>query len=505
MMYIPPYVKPECADDIERWDEQGTMYRILTCDHIEDLREEIRATFAAEVADQLEINPDTSRNPMRLLATEMNILYSDAPTVTTTTNTDLSKIVTPYTWPIAMYRQRVVVVIRECLTRLDYDKDHQNIRYRVVPPHLTLVTAHNDDPSKPVRVEELRTKSVPMQGQMGTYIEDKLCWEVWDISDETNPVFRIEMIDDQGARLDITDKLYDSAQGYPYIDTSGKPVLPYILHHAQLRDALWNYREALELKYGTLRTAALWSHWCDGFVSAAHPQRVAIDMDTPAGVRKEVNGVSVATIPVDRTSILRLRSMSDTRPGTITEFSAALEPLAGVQALREYEQGLALYAGLSPSDLQVTTGQSGYAIVLSREGKRASQKQQVPAARHGDQEMLAIAARILNSRIKGQNLPESPADYHILYSDIGMDVTEKKAKAEIVKMKLDMGLISEPEALMMLDTNLDEEAALESYLRSLEIKAIVKKAKEDLGLEAPSRVGMLMDDAEQDKATGAEE
>ena len=248
-------------------------------------------------------------------------------------------------------------------------------------------------------------------------------------------------------------------------------------YHATVGASLWNYQDGIELARGSLRLAALWSHWADGFQNCAHPQRYALDVDTQAGITRTVAGVSVDVVPTDRKSILKFRS---TGPGTgsISSLSPAMEPRSAAEALTKYESGLAVYAGLNPSDLQVTQAQSGYAIVVSRAGMRRRMKAREPALRMSDQLLLSRAA-MLSNQYGGTALPEDPAAYTIEYRGISESAEELKGRAELVKAKLEMGLISRVDALRELNPEIDsDEDAIERLLRIERLQQIIQTQPE---------------------------
>tara|TARA_R110000824_G_scaffold106470_6_gene251610 strand:+ start:5076 stop:6434 length:1359 start_codon:yes stop_codon:yes gene_type:complete len=433
---------------------------MLTGAHIEDLRDELRRLFAREIAADLEFHPDMSRNPLRMIVQQLANAYAEAPRVSVPeADADLSSIVTPRLWALQQKTELQTLAINESLMRLDWpywNPEASEVSYRPISPDLVVLTASEDMPDQPSRVEELRPRT-----KNG---ETVWTWEIWDISDPAAPVFRIEAVSANGVRVDVTAQYAAGLEGaYPYM-RNGKPVLPYVLYHATIGAGLWSYREGIELARGSLRLAALWSHWSDGFQSCAHPQRYALDVDTQAGITRTIAGVQVDTVPIDRKSIIKFRS-SGAGTGSIGSLSPAMEPRSAAEALRVYESGLATYAGLNPADLQVTQAQSGYAIVVSRAGMRRRMKAREPALRMSDQLLLSRAA-MLSNQYGGTALPEAPGDYTIEYRGVSESSEETKGRAELIKAKLEMGLISKVDALRELNPEIDsDEEAIERLLR----------------------------------------
>jgi len=461
MNSVPSYIKPTSQDDRERWKEQSLRYRMLTGAHIEDLRDELRKLFAREIAADLEFHPDMSRNPLRMIIQQLSNAYATAPDVSTEDpNADLSPIISARLWSIQQRTETLTLGLNEAVVRLDfaYWTGAKAVSYRTVSPDLVVMRADPMRPDQPIAVEELRPRIKTNTG------ETIWTWEVWDISDPENPTFRIDAVDDRGARRDATAEFAPELVGrYPYPSPDG-PVLPYVLYHAAVGGSLWDYRAGTEMVRGSLRLAALWSHWCDGYQNCSHPQRIAMDVDTQAGITKSIGGVSVDVVPIDRKSILKFRS---TGPGggSITSLTPAMEPKSAAEALRIYETGLAVYAGLNPSDLQVTQAQSGYSIVVSRAGMRRRMKAVEPSLRMSDQLLLSRAAMLANA-YAGANLPTEPDAYIIDYRGLAESPEETKARADLVRSELDMGLISRVDALRTLHPEIDtDEKAIERLLR----------------------------------------
>lgn len=461
MYSAPSAIKPKDQEDRDRWAEQALRYRLLTGAHIEDLRDELRRLFAREIAADLEFHPDMSRNPLRMIVQQLANLYAEPPRVQVEDpDADLSAIVTARLWPLQQQTEKLVLGVNESVLRIDWEywRGATEATYRPISPDLIVATPNPSQPDQPIAIEELRTRTRP-----GNH-ERVWTWDVWDISDPENPVFRIELEGDKGQRIDATAEFAPDLVGsYPYM-SEGEPVLPYVIYHKQIGSGLWNYRDGIELVRGSLRLAALWSHWCDGYQSCAHPQRYALDVDTQAGVTRNIGGVSVDVVPIDRKSILKFRSAGP-GTGTIGAMPVAMEPHSAASALKIYSMGLATYAGLNPSDLEVTGAQSGYAIVVAREGMRRVMKARQPSFNASDRLTLATAAKLANA-YGGHSLPVEPSDYEIDYRGSKESDQELKARADVVKAQLEMGLISKVDALRTLHPEIDsDEAAIERLLR----------------------------------------
>ena len=121
---------------------------------------------------------------------------------------------------------------------------------------------------------------------------------------------------------------------------------------------------------------------------------------------------------------------------------------------------VATSAGISADILRNDADpRSGYALSISREGQRQSAAKAAPIFRRFDSQALAKSAMLAN-RYLGQSLPES--GYRVQYQPIKLSAEEQKNQTEDIKAKLEAGLISPVDALMILNPDLDaQEARLE--------------------------------------------
>jgi len=461
MPYIPSFIQPATDDDRARWREQSLRYRLLTGKQMPDVRDEIEGMFSQEIAADITINPDLSRNALRLIFQQLNVAYLEPPDVRAEGVDDMAPIVTPLLWAQQQQTALYTLAIQEALVRLDWKHwlDATETSYRPIPPDLVVILPMPHEPHVPGRVEEVRERD-------GTWT-----WEIWDVRDPAAPVFQILEVDGKGEKYDATAAWApEFVNNYPYRSRDGTPILPYVLYHARVTPQMWNWHEGIEISRGALRLAALWSQWSDAFVSASHPQRWALDVESQAGVTRQIGGVQVDVVPTDRKSILKFGSKGPSG-GSLGQFNPAMDPLRAAEALRMYEHGLAVYAGLNPADLQITGAQSGYAIVVSRAGQRRAQKLLEPSLRLADQELLSKAAKLANA-YGGHNLPEDPRDFNITYRSLEPMPAERKEMAEAIKAEMEMGLISRLDAIRMLNPSIEsDEDALERLLRTDAIQA----------------------------------
>ena len=429
--------QPDDPADQARWVYSSRSYRMLTGDWREDARERQRDWFN-DVTLTFMPPPDISRNSMLQVTSQTATLYDKSPTVTAEGDPDLSEVITDALWPTLQEVNFLARGIKECLLRLDWNAAESEMSYRAVPSHMVVITkADPDKPDQPIALEELR----PRKRSTG---ETVWTWEIWDVSDPSNPIFRIETADEQGARLDETAAFTgDETGAYPF----ASPVLPYTLYHDRYSHVLWNWTRGRELVEGTLTEACYWTMWGGGLRDGAHPQRVLMDGDVEGGkTTPSGNGPSIEYVEANPAQVLLIRSRSGT--AKIDQWKPAMDPKSSAEAVETWAAGLAVHAGLSPSDLKRgSASASGYSIVVSRAGQRRIQRAQIPSFTRSDSLTLAKAAVIANDANGNTALPTSHSAYTISYADLGQSIEETRAELERINSLRSQGLLSTVEAI----------------------------------------------------------
>jgi hypothetical protein len=430
--------------------------------------------FADEVRELLP-DPVLSRNAALQIWGQIATLYDDSPTVEATGAPDLGAILTPDLWPMRQQAHLLQVAANECLMRVDIDADAQ-ITYRVVPADTVVLRSAQRKPAgaapfnpirgQPVRVEECRLRVSPDgTGEVWT-------WEIWDISNPAAPTFQILAAtaekDAKGQDVqgwaDMTE-YYSGAPGWPdgYVDTEGRPVLPYVICHRRVGDHLREPFAGQEAVTGTLDASALWTFWFAGVRDGTHPQRYLIDGVVPSTAVSSAgtSGVmGVQTVVMNPQTVIQIHGMK--RGDAYSSPSAgqwqpACDPASLGAAIESYEAGLAVGAGLSPADIQRgSSNASGYSIVVSRKGQRDQQKKLIPPCRMADQILMAKAAALLHRA----DLPTDPAAWSIQYATLTTSPEEAKADQEVIKGDLELGLLSRRGAIRrrnpgITDTQID--------------------------------------------------
>lgn len=442
---------PRNADDAARWDHTALRRRLLDGYWEEDLLRHRRAHFDGLRDDALGPS-DLSSNAFKRICRELAVLYDQAPTVLHDTD-DANQLIKPGglldkagLWSTMTRFQRWCIGCNEYFIRPHITEDGTPF-FRPVPPDVIVAKPNQDQPDKPVKICELRERIY--QGRV------TWCWDILSIEDPDFPYYRIALYQTAGEKEfgeDITEEVLGTrpeGDQYPYRDSSGRPVLPYVLYHASNTGRLFDTYHNIEVVRGSLTASVLYSFLVHSLRDASWPQRYAVNVGLPGSMNVEETQIGPrVAVPADPASIIAFEAINDLQP-QIGQFTAGADVVALSEAIRDYELRLAQYAGLPASDVQRVGNQarSGYSIALSKSGKREAQQQFRAQFMKGDQELIALTAIMLN-RETGSSLPES--GYSIFYSAIPKSNSEIREDREQLEFELRLGLLGPLDAYRRL-------------------------------------------------------
>lgn len=419
--------------------------------------------------------PDLSRNAALSLWGQASVLYDVDPVADTVGGEALTDLHLPSVWPVMRRRNLYTEAMGECAVRVDWSPSQNRATVRVVPGDCIVAWSDPDAPGVPTRVEELRRRTVTRDGEE----RQVWTWEVWDVRDPSEPVFRIEERTD-GVVQDITAEVAGEA-GWPawFRDSSGAAVLPYALYHRDLGSHLWDWLPGRELVCGTLSAAGMWTWWRSLVRDVGFPQRGLIDGELVGmGTTDARPGRGERVVQTNPMAVLSIRS-TDSGTARMEQWGATASPTDLALAIEQYEAGLAQHAGINPGDVhRGSHGSSGYAIVVSRDGLRRAQRRQVPAAREGDKRTLAMLATVTNRMVPGSSLPEAPKDYVVTYERIGKAPEQTRQEVDADMAEVDAGLISPVDAIMRRNPGMTEDEALARLVRNARHTALLRSLAE---------------------------
>ena len=476
-MYINLPIKPlaPTADEQERWSHTALRKRMILGAWEQDLEDELARHLPADRREAW--GPaDLSSNPFEQITRQLSVLYHEVPAVTNL-NGDISALTAREglvtqagLWQLMQRAQQMVIGLRESAIRIDVNPHVQGaptiapgIQYRIVTPDLLYCEAHPDQPDIPVYYQEARLRE----------FEGKPIWvaDVLDIRDPQMPIFGMFEINKDGAlgkdmSMEFMGHPTHRGEDYPYRDGEGNPFLPVVLYHAEKTGFLWDAYNASQMVYGSLTSAVLYSMWVHLVRDACWSQKYVAGLSVAGLSQIDQNEIARrSSIATDPSSILVFTQDPDAQGQPLVgSFSIPTDPHALLESISKYEMRVGLAAGLSPSELSRTNGdpRSGYALAVSKSGQREAQKKFAPVFRLGDEELLAKTAMLAN-RFLGTSLPET--GYRVSYHSMPLTPDEMRAQREDIIAKMQAGLISPVQAVMMMYEDMDQREAREYLLQ----------------------------------------
>lgn len=460
---MPP--SPADPDEAARWAHGRLRRRLLEGTWTSDLKTELRLAVGSQRA---EVWGEAKQkvNPFKNINRELAVLYDATPAVMHD-GPDVGDVAGSMelagVWSLQARVQLYTLGLQECLNRVHVDA-RARPRYRPVYPDMVIGRPDPDRPDHLIGIEELRPRRHPKTGAPVWSLD------ILDVSDPDHPVYEIReaktgLVPGEDWTGDYM-KGPQSGKAYFYRRADGRPVLPYVLYHAQrLGDRLWNPYENIELVNATLEAAVLHLMCKHAFVNASWPQRWVANL-RPAGA-DVVDGAGRprSEVVTDPATVLLLETPvadgDDDRPigqPMVGQWQpgADVDKLFGT--LSDMLASIAQDAGVPPSDIQRLggTARSGVAISLTNEGKRAAQRRFRPQFKDPDERLVGLTATLMN-RADGGNRPES--GYSVAHREIPLSPEELKARREHVLDLYDRGFYSAADAYMELHPGVSEAEA----------------------------------------------
>jgi hypothetical protein len=463
---IPPI--PSDPVEAARWEHTRLRRRLLYGLALEDFRRRQYELFPRRA--QAHGRPDLAANPFASLCSSVAALYDREPRLghpDSSSELAMRAIVSRAgLWPMMQTVQRDALGMREMLLRVDVRVDPvtgvPEATYVPVPPDLVIAVP---DPERPDRPAEVR-HAVQRRDATGRL---RWTWDVWSILDQSAPYHRVLAIEGE-AGADVS-HVYGLPEGglvgedYPARRSDGRPILPFVLLHAASTGHLWDPYRGIEVVDGTLTVGVYWTFFGHVLRNASHPTRWTMGAEVAGAVVVGPDGEERREAVSDPAVVQPIEPFPDLPPGVspqIGQWAAGADPLAMAEAIGLYERRLVAYAGLDPSDVQRVSGdpRAAYALAITREAKRESQRRYSPIFRPADEEILSVTAVLVNRALGGAALPED--SWTVVHESLPPSAEEREAERADVLGLLSAGLISQTEARMRLfgETRGEAEAAL---------------------------------------------
>lgn len=445
-------------DEAGRCAHTGGRRSIMDGTHLGRVREALQRRVGVRRADAWADLPILSTNPLDNLCRELAVLYSQPPRVR---HDDAPEQVVAAmdlllrqsgVWGLMGRVQRYTLGLRECLVRLSIEGGRPV--YRPAYPDMISAIPREDQPDQPIAVRERRIRT----------IQGKRIWtvDILDCQDPDRPVWEVrELLEDGTEGQDLSPYLWPdgsrSGGAYPYRQSDGAPVLPYILYHAERTgDRLWDPYSWIAIVDGSMSLIVKANMLDHTFLQASWPQRYVLGAQV---VGVESSGTGRAEVITDPAVLLQLeRSEGFDGQPLIGQFQPGGDVEKMAMVLEMEAARLAAEAGVPASDLQrQNSARSGAAISLSNEGKRAQQRRYAVHFRDSDQALVSATAAMAN-RAAGRTIyPED--GWSVLYQELPLSPDELDARRRNVRELLADGLISRVDAFRELNPGLSETAA----------------------------------------------
>jgi len=499
--------KPEDENVQQIWKHVQMRVDVMTGQWQEHADERMSEFFAPEVREFLP-PAEVSHNPALSIITGLSTLYDDEPTVEAegVTPEDIAILAPSEMWAQSQELLDKVISCNDCLMFTAY-QEGRGVYETVVALNEVEVEADPSAPDQPNYVRHLQPSRRP-----GTNSAE-WTWTTWDLRNPQQPVFRVETEDEQGETVDVTAIYAPKLEGdWPYRDSSGAPIWPWVMYHRRISPRLMTPYAGRELFEGTLTAASLKTYWLAGVRDGAHPQRFALDAEAlMAGDTSLTDGQAkgAKVVRMNQMGIVQFKSVGD-KSGQLSQFAPALDPKSAGEAIAQFSAELAVYAGVSPSDVKLggSSGMSGYAISISRDGQRKERNKLRAPMMRADKMRLALRARLLNAYSSGRPLPEDPESYRIQYADMSKSLEEIKAALEEAKVLREEGLLGLVDAFLRFRPEMTRDEAIDRIVQDrLEEQVIAARvaamsASGDLTVELEALLEQRGEPEEGDERAG---
>ena len=433
---------PPHPEDQARWMHSATRWRVLSGQWDQDLYDWMAAYHLSPERMAVLGAPDTSSNALKQSCRMQSVTYHQPPRPSGP-EAVLKAVEMTGHWRRMPRIQYYTEGMREMLLRPYVDR-YDRPQCRRVWPYNVLAWAWPDSPSIPVILWELRTWDL---GGAAVY-----AWDQFDISDPENPTHRVIMPGKGGADdIDITehkDVFGRSMSGEHYRDRKlegNEPFIPYAWYHAEETGELWDPYFDREVLRGTLTGGMLGTMSLRAARDLQGNVVLGVNADFARLQTRNAGDVgATGVVAMEAGSLHEVLPKDPSKEVTIHVIKPGADMAALRQAAAEQETSTLYRAGIRPPSAMAQHGdpRSGYAVALDDRSRRELARAKEPQYRAGDQQILALWARLLNQRrTKGQaGHPEDPEDYPIQYAPIPLSPEEERERRERLTWEVAAGV-----------------------------------------------------------------
>lgn len=348
---------------------------------------------------------DTSHNVLRDTISRLATRYEKAPTVKEGELGELDPMILFADHPtVERYALAYnVAVVSQCVV------DGELVGDVLPPDHADIRFGPNGE----IRAVRLAR---PVLGKLNEYT-----LEEWDLVGLTYRVFG--------------PKGWELREGYPWVYTDGKPFIPVTFFRASKPPDWWGADRWRELIEATLEEGVAWTIHRYGRLNSSSGLPYSIDCDV-VGQTSEGSDAGQSYATAGPTFLMQLQSRAN-KSGAAGVLQPAFDPAKDVEAIVAAYNSRMQSLGLGDTALQRGGAESGYAIIMRREGLLRLRQSTEAMFRRADQEYVRKA--VACTRLWGAG-PKESTSYRISYAAVSMGSAENKELRDQEKHDLDVGI-----------------------------------------------------------------
>lgn len=344
---------------------------------------------------------DLTSNPFLHTWTQLAALYRQVPLVIPPEGGEDVAVAVAEAglWTLMPRLQRDTLGLREMLLYVDVDPGGRPV-YQPVYPDLVEVLAV--DPWQPARPTALKVwRRDPLRPEVWTaYVYDARGEGSYQATDAQGRDVSAQVLRPAGQEGGA----YRGAE-YPW-RLEGRPVLPFVVYHAEDTGSVWDAYSGREVVEGALQLGVLYTYYNHIIRNAAWGQRYVVGAQ-PVGAASSPTGLR-SEITTDPAALLVLEPMDlDGQGGQVIvgQWNSPVDPEKVLGSILRYERRLVESAvGAAEVTRQEADIRSGYSLAVSREAQEDAQVGYAPLFERADLEVLRLTAALLNGPTEGWSI-----------------------------------------------------------------------------------------------------
>lgn len=225
---------------------------------------------------------------------------------------------------------------------------------------------------------------------------------------------------------------------YPWVYEDGRAFAPVVFFRASKQPDWWGADRWPELIEATLEEGLAWTIHRYGRLNSSTGLPYTMDAEAVGRTVSQGQDGGENHVQTGPNYVLGLKSMNG-KQGSVGVLQPTFDPEKDVEAIVAAYNSRMACLGIGDAALQRGGAESGYAIVVRREGLLRLRNLTEPMFRQADQEFLRKAVSCTRLFMKG---PAESDKYRIEYAPVSMGSAENKEMRDQEKHDLDIGVAS---------------------------------------------------------------